>query len=140
MFFRSLSRPEQQHLIEACQFELGKVERKEIRQRVVDQFARIDGELATAVASAVGVTAPRGKSGPAPRPSPALSMADTVKTTIKGRVIAALVAPGVAGRELTAVRKALEAEAPRSRSSPPRSARSPRATARRWRRPRACSP
>ena len=110
LFFRSLSKPEQQHLIEACQFELGKVERKEIRQRVVEHFARIDGELATAVASAVGVTAPRGKNGPAPRPSPALSMANTVKNTIKGRVIAALVAPGVAGRELTAVRKALEAD------------------------------
>ena len=109
LFFRSLSKPEQQHLIEACQFELGKVERKEIRQRVVDLFGRIDGELATAVAGAVGVTAPRGdKNGPAPRPSPALSMANTVKT-IKGRVIAALVAPGVAGRELAAVRKALEA-------------------------------
>jgi catalase len=110
VFFRSLSKPEQQHLIEACQFELGKVERKEIRQRVVEHFARIDGELAVAVASAVGVTAPRGKDGAAPRPSPALSMANTVKDTIKGRVIAALVAPGVAGRELTAVRKAFEAE------------------------------
>ena len=72
-------------------------------------FARIDGDLAAAVAGAVGVTAPRGaKNGPATRPSPALSMANTVKT-IKGRVIAALVAPGVAGRELAAVRKALEA-------------------------------
>jgi len=110
LFFRSLSKPEQQHLIEACQFELGKVERKEIRQRVVEHFARIDGELATAVASAVGVTAPRGKNGSAPRPSPALSMANTVKNTIKGRMIAALVAPGVAGRELAAVRKALEAD------------------------------
>jgi catalase len=110
LFFRSLSKPEQQHVIEACQFELGKVERKEIRQRVVEHFARIDGELATAVASAVGVTAPRSKNGSAPRPSPALSMANTVKDTIKGRVIAALVAPGVAGRELTAVRKALEAD------------------------------
>jgi catalase len=110
LFFRSLSKPEQQHLIEACQFELGKVERKEIRQRVVEHFTRIDGELAMAVASAVGVTAPRGKNGPAPRPSPALSMANTVKDTIKGRVIAALVAPGVAGRELTAVRKVLEAD------------------------------
>src|SRR4030095_2532751 len=91
LFFRSLSKPEQQHLIEACQFELGKVERKEIRQRVVDHFARIDGQLATALASAVGVTAPRGTNGSAPRPSPALSMANTVKDTIKGRVIAALV-------------------------------------------------
>jgi catalase len=110
LFFRSLSKPEQQHLIEACQFELGKVERKGIRQGVVDHFARIDGELAKAVASAVGVTAPRGKDGPAQRPSPALSMANTVKDTIKGRVIAALVAPGVAARELTTVRKALEAD------------------------------
>jgi catalase len=37
-------------------------------------------------------------------------MANTVKDTIKGRVIAALVAPGVAGHDLAAVRKALEAD------------------------------
>jgi catalase len=70
MFFRSLSRPEQQHLIEACQFELGKVERREIRERVAELFARIDGELARAVASSIGVTPPRGEGGPAESPAP----------------------------------------------------------------------
>ena len=110
MFFRSLSRPEQQHLIEACQFELGKVERREIRERVAELFARIDGELATAVAAAIGVTPPRGKDGPAksPAPSPALSMAGTVKDTVKGRSLAALVAPGVHGREVMAIKQELE--------------------------------
>jgi len=110
LFFRSLSKPEQQHLIEACQFELGKVERLEIRRRVIEHFARIDATLATAVAGAIGVSAPGGKNGapPAVRPSPALSMAGTVKDTIKTRAIAALAAPGVAGRDLLAVRKALE--------------------------------
>jgi catalase len=111
MFFRSLSGPEQQHLIEACQFELGKVERREIRERVVEHFARIDGRLATAVAARIGVAAPRPADGGAAgafRPSPALSMANTVKDTIKGRRIAALVAPGTAGRALMAVKKELE--------------------------------
>jgi catalase len=112
MFFRSLSAPEQQHLIEACQFELGKVERREIRERVVEHFARIDGRLATAVAARVGVAAPRSTDGgtaAAFRPSPALSMARTVKDTPRGRRIAALVAPGVAARTFAAVRKELEA-------------------------------
>ncbi len=65
MFLHSMSPPERRHLVDACRFELGKVERKEIRERVVSQiFARIDPDFAADVARAIGV-AP-GLAGPDP--------------------------------------------------------------------------
>jgi catalase len=65
MFLNSMSPPERQHLVDACRFELGKVVRKEIRERVVSQiFARIDPAFAADVARAIGV-AP-GLAGPDP--------------------------------------------------------------------------
>ncbi len=111
LFFRSLSGPEQQHLIDACRFELGKVEIKEIRQRVVELFAKIDGELAAKVAEGVGLPPPAvAASAKAPvTPSPALSIENTKKDSIKTRRIAALVADGVDAAEVLAMKKALEA-------------------------------
>lgn len=109
MFFRSLSPPEQQHLVEACQFELGKVGRTQIRERVLEHFARIDTDLAAAVARGLGLDMPRGKEAPVrAKPSPALSMANTVRDTVKGRRVAALVAPGVRGQDVLAIKRALD--------------------------------
>jgi catalase len=115
LFFKSLSRPEQEHLIAALQFELGKVERPEIRERVVSQLlVNIDAELAARVAMAVGVPVPK-----APKPSkadkkrhtlekaPSLSMENTPKDSIRTRKIAVLVADGFSAKELDTVRKAL---------------------------------
>jgi catalase len=111
MFFRSLSGPEKLHLIDACRFELGKVELKEIRQRVVELFAKIDGELAARVAEGLGLPAPAGAvvKG-AIQSSPALSMENTKKDSIKTRRIAALIAEGVDAAELIDIRAALERE------------------------------
>ena len=111
LFFRSLSKPEQQHLIEALPVRArqGRAQGDPpARRRALRAHRR--GAARRPWPPPSESTAPRGKNGSAPRPSPALSMANTVKNTIKGRVIAALVAPGVAGRELIAVRKALEAD------------------------------
>lgn len=56
LFFNSLSPPERDHLIEAFQFELGKVERKEIRERVVRvNLLGVDAGLAREVARVVDV-------------------------------------------------------------------------------------
>ncbi len=119
MFYKSLTKPEQEHLIAALEFEVGKVERPEIRERVVHRIlANIHPEVAARVARAVGVPPPEtvkpGK--PAKRAknmveaSPALSVENTPRDSIKTRRIAALVAPGFAGKELAQVRKTLEAE------------------------------
>lgn len=112
LFFRSMSKPEKEHIIAALLFELGKVERKEIRQRVVERIlARIDGELATVVAEGLGLPAPKVSvvKGNIEK-SPALSIENTKKSSIKTRRIAALVAEGVDVSEVEAARSALEKE------------------------------
>ncbi|QSQ23340.1 catalase [Pyxidicoccus parkwayensis] len=119
MFFKSLTQPEQEHLIAALEFEVSKVERAEIRERVVNQIlVNIDMGIATRVARAVGVAPPKPVKPPKAgkkvkntvESSPALSMDNTVKDSIKTRKVAALVAEGFAGKELAHVRKRLESE------------------------------
>ncbi len=58
MFLNSQSPPEREHLVDACRFELGKVERLAIRERVIGLFQQIDPDFAAEVASAVGVSVP----------------------------------------------------------------------------------
>ncbi len=97
MFFRSLSQPEQDHLVDACRFELGKVSRREIQERVIALFGRIDSDLATRVAEGLGLAAPSKDhevSHSSVVLSPALSMASSTKGSIKTRKIAALVSSG----------------------------------------------
>jgi catalase len=117
LFWNSLSDPEKNHLVNAARFELGKVESPEIRQRVVDQFGRVDGELARRVAHGIGAAAPAAqapangkgpvKAGASVKVSAALSMQNTVKDTIKTRRIAILAAHGCDGNEVALVRAAL---------------------------------
>ncbi|NVJ23358.1 catalase [Myxococcus sp. AM011] len=119
LFFNSLSKPEREHLVSALEFEVSKVERAEIRERVVNQvLVNIDRQMAERVARAVGVAPPKppkaselvaGK--PAPKltkVSPALSMENTPHDSIKTRKVAVLIADGFPGRELSQVRKTLE--------------------------------
>lgn len=118
MFVNSLTPPEKLHLIDACKFEVGKVERAEVRQRVVQCFAQIDAELAEKVATAVGVAVPKAKAvattlggttfrGKPVRSSPALSIDLNKKPGIKTRKIAILAEDGVRAADLAAVTKAL---------------------------------
>ncbi len=110
LFWNSLSLPEKEHLVEAAHFELGKVEAREIRMRMVELFNRVDHQLATLIAEGAGVPAPTGSAvknhG---RSSPGLSMENTAKRTIKGRRIAILAGDGYNSAELLAVRAALQA-------------------------------
>jgi len=117
LFFKSLTRPEQEHLIAALQFELGKVERPEIRQRMVSQvLVNIDAEMAMRVAKAVGVEVPKApkpakadKKGKTIESAPSLSMEHTPKDSIRTRKVAVLVADGFSSKEVDAVKKALTA-------------------------------
>ena len=106
LFLDSQSPPERQHLVDACRFELGKVERLGIRERVVALFAQIDPDFAAEVAAGVGVAMARVPQVPLPengtargarrmKPSPALSLANQPKESIKGRKVAVLIADGV---------------------------------------------
>ncbi|MBA3935902.1 MAG: catalase [Planctomycetes bacterium] len=116
LFVNSLSGPEREHLIDALRFELGKVERPEIRSRVIDEIlAPVSLEVAREVASAIGVPPPGGRFHVSAHPpgqpttSPALSLAITVPGGIATRKVAILASPGSSGRDIAALRKALVA-------------------------------
>jgi catalase len=120
---------EQQHIVDAARFELGRVESPVVRQRMVALFDLIDRDLATRVAERVGVQPPTGpgveirdaagevltrierkaEKGVWVDASPALSQMNTVKGSAKSRRVAILVAPGFDGAQLQAVRLALQA-------------------------------
>jgi catalase len=132
LFYRSQSGPEQDHIVNALRFELGKVETPAVRERMVGLLTLVDKTLAARVAEGLGMRSipkppdPINHSVPADgdvakfqpkRPqksdgggfvSPALSMADTVKDTIKTRKIAVLVADGVDETSASGMAKALE--------------------------------
>ncbi len=129
MFWNSMSPVEKQHIIDAFSFELAKVNRAEIRERVVtDMLTPIDVELARAVAINLGLAdlpsipnrkpatkTPRGKSngasnGTASASSPLLSQLDPatgVLGDITGRKVAILVADGSSAGDVETIADAL---------------------------------
>ena len=99
---------ERDHIVEALRFELGKVGREEIRERVARELAHVDGELAARVAYGLGIE-PQGV--PAVnhgRRSPALSLADQ-PVSVNGRRVAVLAADGVEASSLATVIGGLQA-------------------------------
>ena len=114
-FFYSQTETEQNHIVSAYIFELSKVVRKSIRERMVGQLANVDPKIAERVAAGLGLE----KVEPVPttvqvrtdlKPSPALSMLAKAKKTLEGRKIGVLIADGTDAalvKELTvAARKA----------------------------------
>ncbi len=55
LFWLSQTEPEKRHIIGAFSFELGKVRRTAIRERVLDLLANVDSDLARGVASNLGI-------------------------------------------------------------------------------------
>jgi catalase len=115
LFYNSQSEPEKEHLTQALQFELSMVETKAIREAMVGLLAHINADLAAKVAAEVGVAVPPGVTPLTPHNSgvdrsAALSMANTLKDTIKTRRVAVLAADGFNGVDLVRVREALKAE------------------------------
>ncbi|MEX0762935.1 MAG: catalase [Dehalococcoidia bacterium] len=108
LFWNSMSGPEKQHIVDAAHFELGKVEDMAVRERMVDLFNNVDHELAKQVAAGIGVAPPEREVTPNHgRSSPALSMENTAKDSIKGRKVAALLADGFDAPQLEGLRAAL---------------------------------
>jgi len=90
LFWNSMSKPEKKHIVKAAHFELGKVMDKEVRKRIIhDLFNNVDHKFAKRVAEGVGIEPPPSETiKNHEKKSPALSMEDTVKNTIKTRKIA----------------------------------------------------
>ncbi|MEV4255732.1 catalase [Spirillospora sp. NPDC049652] len=111
LFWNSMSDWEKGHIVSAFQFELGKVEHKEIRKGVVEHLNHVDHDLAVQVAKGVGVQAPESAATPNHgRSSPALSQANTKFGSVKGRKIAVLAAEGVDSSVIAALGEALTGE------------------------------
>jgi catalase len=108
LFWKSMSGPEQEHIVGAFSFELGKCLSDEIKDRMVANLAQVDGELASAVAASLGKTAPKGKPARGIAPSPALSLLPDAPGSIEGRLIGIFAGDGVDASGLVAVSRALE--------------------------------
>ncbi len=131
LFYNSQTPVEQNHMIKALRFELGKVETVEIRKRTLGLLSQIDKDLATKVADGLGLKVPspekpmnHGVGADADnsqepkkveqtvKSSDALSMIKnpTVTNTIATRQIAFLCANGVNETSVNTMKKALEKE------------------------------
>lgn len=109
-FWNSMSEIEKQHIINAFHFEVGNVENKQIRQRVVEVFNNVDSELATLIAAGIGVDPPMAPGGTGVKAnSPAVSQMTTKKSP-KSRTVAILAENGVKYEEITQVIKNLNDE------------------------------
>lgn len=116
LFWNSLSPAEQAHLIAAGQFELGKVQCREVRERMVGLLAHVDQNLAACVAAGIGVELPQPNERPGVLPpsgkrsvkrSAALSLDNNPKDSLKSRKIAALAADGVEQADIQRVQQEL---------------------------------
>ena len=115
MLFRSLTEPEQRHMVSAFAFELAKVETKAIRLRMLGHLANIDASLHDQVAAALGMPekAETIKPAVAPRdlpPSPALSLIGKAPATLLGRKIGVLVTDGFDAELLTALQRGAKSQ------------------------------
>ncbi len=114
LFWLSQTPPEQQHIIGAFSFELGKVARAYIRERIVDMLTRVDPDLARGVADNLGIPLSSEQLNRAlPKPvsgvekDEALSLYANKTFPATTRKVALLVADGVCSTSLGKIKKAL---------------------------------
>ncbi|MDO1444835.1 catalase [Rhodocytophaga aerolata] len=133
LFWNSMSAGEKKRIVQALHFELGKVDSKEVRMRMVNEILNnINHELATMVAEGIGVEAPSGaivskvkdaagsikdkvahslSPGKTVEDSPSLSIDRNNKSNaIKSRKVAVLVDNGFAFKEVMSIKQALKAQ------------------------------
>ncbi|MGK3113576.1 catalase HPII [Candidatus Pantoea formicae] len=116
LFWLSQTPVEQQHIIGAYSFELSKVARPYIRERVIDHLLNIDIALAQGVADNLGIalTADQLNTPPAPdvhglKKDDSLSLYAVPGGEIKGRQVALLLSDGVKSADVLAVLQSLKA-------------------------------
>ena len=136
LFWNSMTPPEKEHIAKALQFELSKVETREVRQRMLGHLTKINDVLAAQVGLALGetvptnhvtampdgtadsaaemqaltdATSPTSASGGAQQTT-GLSLLHGQPSSAKGRKVAILAADGVDAAQVEAVQAALMAE------------------------------
>ena len=112
MFYRSQTKIEQAHMASALVFELSKVELEHVRERVLSRLRNIDEDLASRVAAGLAMDLPKAAE-PARKVidlalSPALSIVQNMKATLKGRKVGILFSEGSDMGEVEAVKAAVE--------------------------------
>ena len=115
LFFRSMTEPEQRHIVSAFAFELGKVETATIRRRMLGHLAIVDKALGDGVAQALGMEEQAETIRPARPPldlppSPALSLIGKAEKTLQGRKVGVLVGDGSDPALVVTLRAALKKE------------------------------
>ncbi|MFZ5845920.1 MAG: catalase [Actinomycetota bacterium] len=107
LFWKSLTPVEQDHVIRAYTFELGKCYEQAVKERQLQCLANVDAQLCSAVAEGLGLPAPEPTLSPAePEPSPALSQLGHTWPT-DGRMVAVAVDDTSDLDQVSAVRDAL---------------------------------
>ncbi|TKI05601.1 catalase HPII [Martelella alba] len=116
LFWLSQTPAEQAHMVDAFAFELGKLSRPYIRERVMDLLARVDLTLAERVSAKLGYSLPeetRRISPPGPvngvTQDPTLSLYASGAGSVKGRLVALLLSDGVNAADVLDVMQALKA-------------------------------
>jgi len=131
LFFNSQSEAEQNHIVRALRFELGKVETPPIRERMLFLLAQVDRNLANRVAQGLGLTVPDKlekpmnmsvpggadpkkfqpkRVSPELTESPALSMLNSRPPSIKTRKVAFLIGDGFDEATVMDMKQALMTE------------------------------
>lgn len=127
LFWNSMSPAEKKHIIEAFEFELGKVEIIGIRERMIKHIIHIDKELAREVASRLNVDfstigiadkiqekvesvkdAVATKKKKSVNTSPALSQENLISGSIKGMKVGVLLADGFDYNQFSAFKSSIE--------------------------------
>ena len=115
-FYISQTPIEQTHIADSFTFELSKVERPEIRSRIVSHLMNVDDGLADKVAKGLGLKEILAKAEAAKptrtdlKPSKALSILLNAHETFEGRKVGMLVTDGVDSGVVAAMKKALDKE------------------------------
>jgi catalase len=117
MFWHSITPGEQDRLVSAIHFELGKVESREVRHRMIHEiFNRIDHELAVRAAKGVGIEPPtENLARPVADRAPEVGVEHQSKRTVKTLKVGIILADGFDGAALQALRSRLESEGVRSK-------------------------
>ncbi|MGF7147349.1 catalase [Sphingomonas zeicaulis] len=114
-FYISQAAIEQKHIADALVFELSKVERVDIRSRMVSHLLNIDANLAATVADGLALAVPEPAKAARPTqeglpPSAALSIVANGPKSFKGRKLGVLLTDGSDAALLAALTKAIGKE------------------------------
>lgn len=115
LFYKSQTEIEQKHIQDAITFELSKVQKPSIRERVVAHLMNIDEQMAAQVGANLGMgkvpaALPSAKPVKDLPASPKLSIVKNGPNSFKGRKIGILVSEGVDAALLSSIKAAAEKE------------------------------